>query len=425
VRSLVVRIEENTVGKILIDTDENYFFDYDEEWKQKGFAISPHLPFHQELSSQSIRRFLQNLIPEGEGLDDIALFAHISKNNTFALINAIGYDTAGALVFGENVPSDQSIFREITSNELVSRIEKLENQSIAIWDKRVRLSLAGVQAKLPVMMQGETIGLADGKLSSTHILKFQTQRHLHIVINEFFCMKLAKYIGLNVANVELKYFEKHPVLVVERFDRIIRNDYVQRLHIIDGCQMLDLSPNYKYEQNFGSSRDVKDIRQGASFAKLFMSAKVCSVPASAQMEMLKWALFNLLIGNSDAHGKNFSFFVDKKGIMPTPFYDLLCVMVYEYDHNLAMAFGDEFNPNDVLAYQLLEFADSTNINPKLVSKVLSKECESILKALQEDKIDFSYVTEQELKFVEELKALIVKRAKHFKEISREMLNISL
>lgn len=412
------------VGKLSIDRDENYHFEYDEDWIKKGFAISPHLAFHQEYSSGDIKRFLENLIPEGEGLEDIATFAHISKNNTFAIMHTIGYDTAGALMFGENSEESRAIFREIPTKELSDRIEALESKSIAIWDKKVRLSLAGVQAKLPIFLKDGKIGLANGTLSSTHIMKFQTRKHLHIVLNEFFCMRLAKKIGLKVANVELKRYGNYPTLIIERFDRICRDDFVERLHIIDGCQMLNLPPSYKYEQNFGSLRDVEHIREGASFKKLFKSTKLCSVPAVAQLELLHWAMFNLIIGNSDAHGKNFSFFVNKRGIKPTPFYDMLCVMMYDFDHNLAMAYGDEFNPNEIMGYQLREFAEEVNINHKLVAKVLLKECEGILKILDEDMIDKDLLTDDESNFIVKLSAVIEERALKFKEISLEMPLIS-
>jgi len=412
------------VGQLSIDKDESYHFEYDKSWIEKGFSISPHLAFNSPYTSSTIKRFLENLIPEGEGLEDIATFARISKNNTFAMMHTIGYDTAGALMFGENSEESKAIFREITSKELSERIEQIESQSIAIWDKTVRLSLAGVQAKLPVIIRDEKIGLGNGTLSSTHIMKFQTKKHLHIVVNEFFCMTLAKKIGLNVADVNLKRFESSPVLLVKRFDRVYKDDVVTRLHVIDGCQMLNLSPAYKYEQNFGTTRDVQHIREGASFQKLFAMAKKCTIPAVAQLELLHWAMFNLIIGNSDAHGKNFSFFVDKRGIKPTLFYDMLCVMMYDFDHNLAMAYGDEFNPNEVFAYQLREFAEEVGMNYKLVSKVLVKECDKIIKALNDDIIKRELLLEEESIFIEKLSEFILERANRFREIGLEMAFVS-
>ena len=418
--SLKVSMQNQVVGKLSIDIDENYYFKYDKEWIEKGFAISPHLPFSETYTSSTIKRFLENLIPEGEGLEDIALFSRISKNNTFAIMHSIGYDTAGALFFGENREVTEPIFRKILDEELTQRIEEIESKSIAIWDKKVRLSLAGVQAKLPVIIRDNKIGLANGTLSSTHIMKFQTKRNIHIVINELFCMRLAKKIGLKVANVELRRFGKYPTLLIERFDRVYKKDFVERLHIIDGCQILDLPPTYKYEQNFGNMRDVAHIREGASFKKLFESAKVCSVPAIAQLELLNWAMFNLIIGNSDAHGKNFSFFINQKGIKTTPFYDILCVMMYDFDHYLAMAYGDEFNPTEIFAYQLREFAEDIDINYKLVVKTLLKQTQSILKILEMEVIELKELTKDENKFINKLSSFIVQRALHFQEVAKEM-----
>ncbi len=417
-------MQGQVVGRLSIDENEAYHFEYHRDWLKDRFSISPHLPFDKAFSSITIKRFLENLIPEGEGLEDIALFSHISKNNTFAMMHTIGYDTAGALMFGESSEANQAIFREIPTRELTDRIEQLESKSIAIWDQKVRLSLAGVQAKLPVIIKDGKIGLGNGTLSSTHIMKFQTKKHLHIVVNELFCMTLSKKIGLKVAVVELKRFDRYPVLMVQRFDRIYSDDFVTRVHIIDGCQMLNLPPSYKYEQNFGSTRDVRHIREGASFQKLFGMTKECSVPAVAQLELLHWAMFNLIIGNSDAHGKNFSFFIDKRGLKPTPFYDMLCVMMYDFDHNLAMAYGDEFNPDEVFAYQLREFAQEIEINYKLVSKVLIKLCDKIIKSLEEDIIEREILLEDESIFIEKLSRFVVKRAHKLREMAEEMPYIS-
>ena len=422
--SLKVSMQGKEVGKLSIDENEVYHFEYCQDWVNAGFAISPHLAFEHEYTSVTVKRFLENLIPEGEGLDDIATFAHISKNNTFAMMDTIGYDTAGALMFGENSEENEAIFREIPTKELTDRIEQLESKSIAIWDKKVRLSLAGVQAKLPVILKNEKIGLGNGTLSSTHIMKFQTKKHLHIVVNELFCMTLAKKIGLNVAKVELKRFNEYPTLLIERFDRVYKDNFVGRLHIIDGCQMLNFPPSYKYEQNFGNLRDVAHIREGASFKKLFNSTKLCSVPAIAQLELLNWAMFNLIIGNSDAHGKNFSFFVHKKVIKPTPFYDILCVMMYDFDHNLAMAYGDEFNSDMVLAYQLREFADDVGMNHKLVAKVLLKQSDMVMKALVEPIIKDEVLDNEEVKFSYKLSEFIFKRAEKFKDIAKEIPLVS-
>ncbi len=423
---LNITMSGKDVASIWVDKiEETYKFEYTKEWVQNGFAVSPHLQLNETLKSGIIRRFLENLIPEGKGLEDITQFAHISKNNTFAIIKAIGYDTSGALMFGEHTNQYEEIFRSIPDDELSSRITNIEENSIVIWDKKERLSLAGVQEKLPIIIKDGQIGLGDGLLSSTHIMKFQTKKHTNIVVNELFCMKLAKKINLSVAEVELYRFKEHPVLMVKRFDRVYQENMVERLHVIDACQMLDLSSTHKYERNFGSGRDVKDIREGASFSKLFASADICEVPAKAKLEMLNWSIFNLIIGNSDAHGKNFSFFVDKSGIRPTPFYDMLCIIAHEnVEHDLAMAYGDEFNPNEVNAYQMREFAEDIGVNYKLVAQTMSKVSKSIIKALEDDFMDKSLLNDDEKVFMNKLKVIIVKRAEVFLDVSVNMNKVT-
>ena len=421
-----ITIADKVVASVWVDAlEEIYKFEYSQEWKKNGYAVSPYLALTEKPKSGTIRRFLENIIPEGKGLEDITQFAHISKNNTFAIIKAIGYDTAGALMFGENVHKAEQLFRAISDEELAQRITNIEEKSIAIWDKKERLSLAGVQEKLPVIIKDGQIGLGDGLLSSTHIMKFQTKKYSNIVVNELFCMKLASKINLPVADVELYRFAEHPVLMVKRFDRRYHDNMVERLHVINGCQMLDLPSSYKYERNFGSGRDVRDIRNGASFAKLFKSTDLCEVPAKAKLEMLQWSIFNLIIGNSDAHGKNFSFFVDEKGIKPTPFYDLLCILAYEnVEHDLAMAYGDEFDPTQVKAFQLREFADDINVNFKLVSQSIDKLANLIIKVLDNEIVDSTLLRVDEQEFLHNLKALILQRAQMYRKIASEMKSVS-
>ncbi len=81
-------------------------------------------------------------------------------------------------------------------------------------------------------------------------------------------MALAAHVGIPTAEVSILR-PPTPVLVIKRFDRLAERDRVRRLHIIDACQALNVPVAYKYERNFGSGRDVRDIREGVSFPRLF------------------------------------------------------------------------------------------------------------------------------------------------------------
>ena len=283
-----------------------------------------------------------------------------------------------------------------------------------------------MQEKLPVLLQDGVLGLADGNLSSTHILKFQTKKNAHIVINEYFCMSLAQNVGLNVASVSLHKYAQHPVLMVERFDRVVHDDNtIERLHIIDGCQMLDLPSSYKYERNFGGGRDVSEVREGVSFSKLFTVANLCEIPATAKLQLLDWAIYTLIIGNADAHGKNISFFIKDSGVSVAPYYDMLSILMHDgVDHELAMAYGDEFDANKILGYPLREFAEQTGLNPKLVSSRIKMLCRKVLEALDAPTIDLTLLNKEEQKFIVKLQQLIATRIDQMMHSADEMMRVS-
>ena len=387
-QTLDIYLGQNVIAKLKLLNDQLHWH-YSPLWQQSGYAISPHLPLSADIPSLNIQRFLRNLLPEGSGLDELLSTFHLSKNNTFGLVRALGADTPGALIIlkSQQTLTHKSSFRIITNDELEKRLDNRDEFSLIIWDGKPRLSVAGVQDKINVVLNNKNqLGFGDGSLCSTHILKFEKQQLSHLVLNEFITMRLAKRCGLLVANAQLLSFGKHKALLIERFDRkIISLNEVKRRHIIDGCQALNLSPEYKYERNFGSGRDVKHIRDGASLIKLFNFSNQCENPAKTKQQMLDWVLFNILIFNYDAHGKNISFFVSSSGISVAPFYDLVNIKMYpDFEHEMAMELGDEFDGEKVDAYQLADFADSCQLSRLLVTTRLKYIIKKLLFALDNE-----------------------------------------
>ena len=98
--------------------------------------------------------------------------------------------------------------------------------------------------------------------------------------------------------------------------------------------------------------------------------------------LLTWTIFNLVIGNSDAHGKNFSFFVDHSGLSPTPWYDLVSVIqIPGVQHSMAMSIGDEFEIEHIHALQILYEAQKCDLEFSLVQKILSQVLNKLSEAL--------------------------------------------
>ena len=381
---------DSKVGKLNFLSDGSCKIVYEDDWKINGFALSPALPLSGITAPNAEVNFLKNIFPEGEGFQELLDYNRVSKNNLHAILTIIGHDASGGLVFTNNPPKIKfRNLRRVTENELIQKLDKNSTRDLIIWDGKYRLSIAGVQNKLNVLIDKKhNMFLADGQYASTHILKFASVKELHITINEFFCMKLANLVGLPVAHVDLKVLGKHYVIVVTRFDRMLVNDKVLKAHAVDGCQVLNLPPSHKYEQNFGSQRDVRHIRDGATFKKLFKFTKYCTMPARDNKTILDWLIFNVLIGNSDAHGKNVSFLVARDLYKLAPFYDLLSI-VYEAENNdrldigLAMAIGDQFDINNVTAYDLLCLSDEVGLSFKLLKDrmnyILAKTFDSLLR----------------------------------------------
>ncbi|NLP60519.1 HipA domain-containing protein [Paraburkholderia sacchari] len=376
-----------------------YSFQYEQAWRdsREAFSLSPHILHTGEPPVPgAVHRFLENLLPEGRALEVASYVNNVTKTNVYGLVRALGAEPVGAFSFlplDAHTAQAEAIRRAIPLEELSARIKERDTVPFPVWDQKVRLSVAGFQDKLQVMVEGERISLVDGRLSSTHLLKPES-RSPHspfLVANEHFCMSLARAINLPTAAVEIRRIPE-PILLIERFDRIVRyasaNDpssihSVDRVHVIDGCQALDVPSGLKYERNFGHNKGVANIRDGVSFEKLFALEKHFENPAATKSFMLRWAIFQLLIGNSDAHGKNLSFFQRRTRLAPAPMYDLVCINVYgdggKVEQEMAMAYGDVFLLDEITPYALADFCSRIKMPPALVAREMKRLADVVCK----------------------------------------------
>jgi serine/threonine-protein kinase HipA len=204
------------------------------------------------------------------------------------------------------------------------------------------LSLAGAQQKLPVVLVNGAVALPEPGQPSTHILKPPIAALPGSAENEAFAMRLSAALGLPTAGVELRRTANRPYLLVERYDRQLESEgAIRRLHQEDFCQALGIQPENKYASE-----------GGPIFKNCFdLVRRACDQPAVAVLQLLNAALFNLIVGNADAHGKNFSLLYADGGRAMAPLYDLMCTAAYPGVHKgLAMKIGkrstlEEFTPD--------------------------------------------------------------------------------
>lgn len=397
---LEVWLDRRLAGHLLHDGASNRFaFRYAPDWlaEPRRYALSPRIPLQRpigqsdEQHSAEVRQFFENLLPEGDALDHAAQANGVSKANLVALLIALGRETAGALRIA--LPGTPPIVandaeperRLLTPEELSQRIRERAQRPFSVWDGRVRLSIAGYQDKIAVFEDGGQWYLVGGPdLASTFVVKPApvSPPLATLPYNEFFCMRLAARVGLPAAEVQLHHVPE-PVLFVHRFDRQRQGGVVRRLHVIDGCQALGLSVGMKYERAYGDQPEVMHLRDGASLPKLFSLMVHSPQPLVDRRTLLRWVVFQLLIGNSDAHGKNVSFFCGVDGLRVAPAYDLVCMPPLGYTHPMAMAVGDAFTETALTPFEWASFAAACGVTPRSLANELQRMCVAMQSALPE------------------------------------------
>lgn len=359
-------------------TDQTFTLAYTPAWQRspEAFAFSPHLALGQSHQGATVKNFFSNLLPEGKPLEALSQAHQVNQYDVFGILRKVGRDCAGALVITEedSPPPTAQIFNQddyerVSRDDLQQRIVESRAGEVPLmfWRGKRRMSLPGVQNKLGVYIDvDDGIWLPKDGAPTSHILKVGDDRHPNMAANEYFCMSLARAIGLTVPDV--KYLTlPEPVLLVQRYDREWTADGgLLRTHQVDGCQGLNLPPEQKYEES-----DYDTALPGASFAQMFELHQLCNVPVLAQIRMLEWHLFNYMIGNSDSHAKNISFLVDAKGMRVAPLYDLVCGSVYGY-YDMAQSVGGETNFAAIDKTAWVQFAQDCRVAPALLKRLANK-----------------------------------------------------
>ncbi|AIG00612.1 HipA domain protein [Alteromonas australica] len=440
--TLLIYLAEQHIGTLTVDKSTSLLkLEYEPDWQQTGYPLSPALTLDNSHSREVAYNYLDNALPEGAARKLLAEHLGVSEKNVYSQVRAIGNDLAGAISFRASGQGSDNLrearepkFRLIEQDELVERLARKEDIGLLAWDDKPRLSVAGVQDKLNIFINEEgQIGFGEGTLCSTLILKFEKPNCPNLVLNEYFCMMLSKAVGLPTAEVQFTRFEQYPALIVERFDRKYAPEQAKvfRRHVIDGCQALNLPRDYKYERNLGDGRDVQHIRDGASLRQLFELAKTMSSPVESLQWLINWQLFNLMISNYDSHGKNISLFFDKRNSRFTPAYDLVNVAMFpQFKHVLAMAMGNEFDPENINAYQLADFAETCGVNKKLLSRQLSDLADKVIAILTQQSFiekltQEQHFTEDDRHYMTEIQAHILVRTKHLRSQASDIPDIEV
>lgn len=413
-RILDVYFNNLLAGKLIQNTSGILSFQYEANYagNENAHTISISLPIRLEVyEGDKVKAFFSGLLPDETIRYRLARYLGISEKNAFAMLDAIGGECAGAVsLYPEGQPppkATESDIEILDDQKLHKILDLLKKCPLLAGEDGIRLSLAGAQNKIAVGIKNGQIVLIKGTTPTSHILKPVLTDIKDSVHNELFCMRLAKLIGIDAPHTEIRWLENTPYFLIERYDRIQGTDgFIQRLHQEDFCQALGIMPELKYEREGGPSvSKCLEILQTNS-----------GQPAADCLALIKRVIFNYLIGNADAHGKNFSFLYKDSLPSLAPAYDLLCTTVYsDLSPKMAMKIGGTYDPNYVFLRYWHRLVSDTAAAKKNLEKDLMQMSNHCLQKSSELKLKLADEGITSTIF-DDICTIIKNRANHIKSI---------
>jgi len=202
---------------------------------------------------------------------------------------------------------NKKFLKEMFNSSKIPAIDfGLEDISRKAQELTGKLSISGVQPKLSVKFDEKRNMLVLASEGGEYILKPQNPAFSNIPENEQCCMDIAKELNVEVPPhclIPLK--DKSLSYVVKRFDR----ERGVKIHQEDFGQILEQTDKYKgsVEQIGGKLKEIS------------------SAPGYDVQLLFERVVLNFILGNGDAHLKNYSItYRDKDDVRLAPAYDIVC-----------------------------------------------------------------------------------------------------
>jgi len=350
--ALDVYLYEQRVATIVRRGDNlqfRYLHDYVDN--TRPVPISVQLPVVAGVApSETIRRFLENLLPDRPDVRTRwAREAKLTSDSAFDLLSVYGADVAGALEFypAGTTPRTEAALARVDDETVAARIRQIRADDSNWLDQRhvdERFSLGGAQGKFALARHNSQWFEPTGQHPSTHIFKPGVHTLDGSDVTEHITMRVARRLGLIVADTKIGVFNGEHVLIVERFDRVPANDRFLRLHQEDLAQATGTSYLNKYERDAGPG--YKEIFE------IFDRDLAHAEARQAKQRFAECLVFSWIVGHNDGHSKNYSLVHVVDRTFLSPFYDLNTALPFELP-NVVRA-------KDYRAYNGIKLAFSVN-----------------------------------------------------------------
>ena len=351
--TLEVRLYEERIGRLVRQSATILSFEYDDDYTRRAEPAPPlstclplaGQPFHHA----RVTNWFEGLLPEGARREFLARVVGTSSHIPWDLLNAAGAECAGAVQTVGPEHHDAPHWITLSETDLARILESTPVEPLASMSRKARISIAGVQDKIVVYLtdQGDwALPLAGAP--STYIFKPQPDTFPELVENEHFCMSLARAAGLDAAVTSIMPIAFKPVLIISRYDRrTTPENLIERVHQEDFAQAL--GRRQKYQSDGGPT-----LRE------------IGAIPGANPRALFDRVVFSWLIGNCDAHAKNYSILEPgTPDARLAPAYDLVCTECYPgLDDTLAIRIGKATRPQEVQAHHLRRAGADLTIDPE-------------------------------------------------------------
>lgn len=356
---------------VLSATREGLEFSYGEEWTRNGDPLSPLLPFGKRHKSEDVHAYFDSFLPEGKRRDILMSQDKLPAHDLVGFLRRHGEDLPGMLYA-------EPLGKSNDSEDITGRVAGLIASGGSLADIRQHSLLSGVDDKIAVIAEktGDEwhFRVSNIENPSTHIIK----KGNSLCVNEFFSSTLAGLCGVNVMPSDILSYNGEEAFITRRFDRkTLPDGKITRIEQKDFCQLAGKKPDEKYFRLYhGFSND--------DLAKI-----LSSLSRKETWSFLSGAMFSLVIGNSDDHGKNYAILYDGEPKI-SPFYDLASISGYLlFDENatgttrLARPIGKALYDADLTPADMRAHAKLLGVNFSEFAAFFSKIVNSVRKNANE------------------------------------------
>lgn len=367
IKQLDVFLEGRHIGVLREDGRGRHTFAYDLSIPEAG-QLSLSMPRRAApWEGSPVEAYIDGILPDDPSVRQRIARSHgVNARNPFALLTAVGLDCGGGVQFvpvedAAASPSESPHRLEerivpISEERIGRRLREITGMNQASWQSvGEHWSLNGAQDKLALRYTNGQWYEAEGAAATTHIIKPGIRGLHEQAFNEYVCLRAAERLLLPTAKSFYRILGGVPVIVSERWDRIVDDTRmpasVARVHQEDLCQAMGVMTDRKYQSDGGP---------GAVDVVRFLREQ--GLPERDVMTFLKALVFNFLIAGSDAHAKNYAI-LEPVGGKPrlAPLYDVASLFAYDTtrkERRLAMSVGGEYRWERIEARHWRRLAES-------------------------------------------------------------------